>query len=161
MPATHRRRVREVPSARGMDATRGRLQRVLAMYVVALGLLACGAWTTEYWVERHTTHFDVPLIAGHWLHTHVGSRFMQRYQGTFPESSEPRGLFAPLHVDIAYRSQVSRFGRSLLAVALPTWPLPVAATCAGLLLVLPLPSRRLVHRDAAPPSSDGTPARGA
>ena len=106
------------------------------MYLVALSLLSCTVSATRSWVDRHTTHFDVPLNAGHWVHVHLGTRFMQRYYATFPEYGQPHRIFAPLRVSISLRSLKNQFGVSLVSVALPTWPLPAGAAGTFLLLLV-------------------------
>jgi len=104
--------------------------KILLVLVVYAGLVSGGGWAAERWVYQHTSHFDVPLRPGQWVHIHLGRRFMQRYQATFPEPSRSHRFWAPLHVQASLRSRAAGFGRPLVSLAAPTWP-PALAT-AGL-----------------------------
>ncbi len=128
------------------------MQRWLRWILVAGSVhlvFSCGAaWGTVRWVDKHTTHFDVPLMQGARLHVHLGSRFMQRYHATFPESAKPRALLAALPISISYRTGPQLIGRELAAFALPTWPLPAATILCYLLLAASWPAMACLRNEA-------------
>ena len=113
-----------------MAASR-RTSRWLLGLVCYLAVLSAVSWGCRAWVDRHQTHVDISLGPVRHVHVHLGTRFKQRYFTTWTESSEPLRVFAPLHVDALYREKPGRFGVLLFDIAIPTWPLPLAAVAVG------------------------------
>ncbi len=127
-----------------MAASR-RTSRWLLGLACYLAVLSAASWGCRAWVDHHQTHADIWLGPARHVHVHLGTRFKQRYFTTWSESSEPVRVFAPLYVDALYREKPGLFGVLLFDIAIPTWPLPLAAVgVAGFMFV----RRVLLHRRA-------------